>query len=75
MAPSSAKMPITAAEWKFPRRRQRGFVNGALANVFDEFDDGVIIAQLLESGNSDEGMRGLCSRSLRSLKRRLRAPA
>ena len=31
--------------------KSRGFVNGALARVFDELGDGVIIAQLIESGN------------------------
>ena len=31
--------------------KSRGFVNGALAKVFEELDSGVIIAQLVESGN------------------------
>ena len=31
--------------------KMRGFVNGALARVFDELDTGVLIAQLIESGN------------------------
>ena len=32
--------------------KHRGFVNGALAEVFDELEDGVIIARLVESGKT-----------------------
>ena len=31
--------------------KRRGFVNGALAVVYEELDDGVIIAKLVETGN------------------------
>ena len=31
--------------------KQRGFVNGAIAKVFEDFGDGVSIAQLFETGN------------------------
>ena len=31
--------------------KQRGFVNGAIAKVFEDLGDGVFVAQLLETGN------------------------
>ena len=31
--------------------KARGFVNGAIATVFEDLGDGVFVAQLFESGN------------------------